>query len=203
MSISVRDVMQVDVATVEAGANIFDVARRMVDRGIGCLPVTRDGALVGIVCRSDVLPFEADPGRSTRIVDQVMATDLVTLSEEMSIAEAARIMARHHIRRAPVMRGATMVGLVSESDLLRPYVRTDTEILTEVEELLGLATFRGYKLRCEVREGAVTLTGVVPGPAPRALLLRTIHAIPGVVGVEDRLSVGEPTIRLDEVTYPS
>jgi CBS domain-containing membrane protein len=51
-------------------------------------------------------------------VQQLMSTDLVTLTEDETLADAQRCMARGRIRHLPVVRGHKLVGLLTHRDLL-------------------------------------------------------------------------------------
>ncbi len=111
--------------------------------------------------------------------------------EEMTVTEAARVLQRHHIKRAPVTRGDKLVGIVTRADLLRPYLRTDAEILAEIEDnvirrALGLSP-RGIDL--SVGDGVVTIKGRVRGSREKAILLRLVRSVDGVVDVEDDLEI--------------
>lgn len=187
----IADVMTVDVATVEGSTPLLEVAKLMLARGGGAIPVLRDGAVIGIVCRSDVLPFEEDPDRTLRTAADVMSRDVVTLHESMTIPQAARVLARHGFKRAPVVRGARLVGIVSESDLLGPYLRPDADIRRDL--LLELrAPALGTHLspvEVSVDDGIVTLTGRTRGQAQHALILRTVRAIEGVAGLRDKMTM--------------
>ncbi len=118
-----------------------------------------------------------------------MSTKVVSLVEEMTVTEAARVLQRHHIKRAPVTRGDRLVGIVTRADLLRPYLRTDAEILAEVEDSI-LARALGLSPRSvqvSVEEGVVSIEGRVGSAREKAILLRLARSVDGVVDVEDRL----------------
>jgi CBS domain-containing membrane protein len=51
-------------------------------------------------------------------VRELMSTDLVTLTEDETLAHAQRCMARGRIRHLPVIRGSKLVGLLTHRDLL-------------------------------------------------------------------------------------
>ena len=116
-----------------------------------------------------------------------MTAPVVTLTEEDSVPEAARVLRRHRIKRAPVVREGRVVGIVTQSDLLRPYLRTDAEIRADVEEALlhGDVDPRGIDIR--VAEGVVTLEGAVGDARRRRLLTMLARSIDGVIDVVDAL----------------
>jgi osmotically-inducible protein OsmY len=82
---------------------------------------------------------------------------------------------------------------VTRADLLRPYLRTDSEILAEVEDAvieraLGLSP---RLVRPFVANGVVRIEGEVPTRRARAILLRLVRSVDGVVDVEDVLQVAD------------
>ena len=98
------------------------------------LPVTSaDGKLVGMVTAADLQHASAPPATtldmyelhyliSNMKVDSVMAKKVVTVTEDLPVEEAARIMDDNRIAGLPVMRGSMLVGIITESDLFRLFI---------------------------------------------------------------------------------
>jgi CBS domain-containing protein len=191
----VKDVMTVGVVTAAPDSPIREVAQLMLRTKVSGLPVLDEGRLVGIVSESDILPLrEGAPGRRVQMAADVMTREVITLVEEMGVTEAARVLERHGIKRAPVTRGERLVGIVSRADLLRPYLRRDSEILAEIEHgVLAHALALDLRdVRALVSEGVVHLEGKVASERDRALLARLVRSIDGVVDVDDGLEVVSP-----------
>ncbi|HEX6262036.1 MAG TPA: CBS domain-containing protein [Actinomycetota bacterium] len=190
----VRDVMTVGVVTAAPDTPVKELAALMVGARISGIPVVEDGKVVGIVSESDLLPLhEGDPGRRVQVAADVMTRKLVTLVEGMTVTEAARVLQRHGVKRAPVMRGERLVGICTRANLLRPYLRTDLEILAEVEEavLSGALGISPRGVRALVTDGVVRLEGRVTSARTRAILLRLVRAVDGVVDLEEQLEIEE------------
>ena len=108
--------------TYRADANqfVFDVAKAMVDRNIGAVPVLRDGLLVGIFSERDlmrrVVVERRDP-QTTR-VEEVMTMEPLTISPDESPESCMQVMSHHGFRHLPVCEGAKLMGIISLKDLM-------------------------------------------------------------------------------------
>ena len=109
----VRDYMVTDVVCVEIPGNRDDVLRILKRTGISGVPVLKDGELVGIITRKDLLR-KADETQ----LGLLMTPDPVVIRPDAPISEAAQLMIRHNIRRLPVVENGTMIGIISVADLV-------------------------------------------------------------------------------------
>jgi CBS domain-containing protein len=189
----VRDVMSTRVLSVGRDAPLKEVAALLVRERISGVPVAdEEGHVVGIVAESDLQPTrEGAPGRPVRTAADVMVRPVITLTEEDTVTQAARVLQRHRVKRAPVLRQGVLVGVITRSDLLRPYLRTDSEIRADVEQALfgdglGLTTDR---LNVGVEGGMVRLQGLVADRRQQAITVRLARGVEGVIDVRDELEV--------------
>ncbi|MEX2252179.1 MAG: CBS domain-containing protein [Acidimicrobiia bacterium] len=218
-----RDLMTRDVITVGPDASLKEAARRMLEGGVSGLPVTQgDGSLVGIITEADFVRTEADRRRKTsagllgfiykevelpsqeRLVGDVMSTNLIVLGPEADHAEAARMMQSGGVKRIPVVgEDGRVVGLVSRSDILRVFARTDQEILEEIQgHLIGKVLWIDPK-RVEIRstEGNVVLRGRLETRSDAELLAKLTARVDGVVSVANHLDFETDNTKL-ETTSP-
>ena len=130
---TLRDVMTTDVTTVSLLDNAFEVAERMEQLNVGVIPVVENGNLVGMITDRDlVLRGYAQKRSGSFTVEGLMTRDLVVGSPDMSIDDAAHLMAGRQIRRLPVVENGRLVGIVSIGDLA---VRND--LVDEAGEALS------------------------------------------------------------------
>jgi acetoin utilization protein AcuB len=127
----VRDRMTLDPVTITPETSVPDALRLMTERKIRRLPVLdTQGTLVGIVSDRDLLLASPSPATSLAVweihdllakltVEKTMTSEVITVTEDTPLEEAARIMVDNKIGGLPVMRGATVVGIISESDLFK------------------------------------------------------------------------------------
>ena len=126
----VRDVMQREVATLEADDHL-DLANDIMQLGrIRHLPILSRGRLVGILSQRDLFRAAVSsllqldrPAQQEWLagipVRAVMATDVVSIGATRPAADAVTLMLERKIGCLPVVEGEALVGLVSESDCLR------------------------------------------------------------------------------------
>jgi acetoin utilization protein AcuB len=138
----VADIMTSAPATIEQGASVTRAFQLMLDNEYQQLPVlSENGHLVGIIHQRDCrcalgLPepsaanCETDAPLTTQVapaktlwVQHYMQPAPIVVEPETPAHEAARLMTTHHVRALPVMRGETLVGIVTVSDLLIAFMR--------------------------------------------------------------------------------
>jgi CBS domain-containing protein len=189
----VRDVMSTRLVTVLPETPIKELTGLLIRNRIGGVPVTDpEGRVLGIVSESDFQPTrEEAPLRPVRTAADVMSRPVIALAEDDTVTQAARVLQRHRVNRAPVLRGGVVVGMITRSDLLRPYLRTDSEIRADVEGVLfgdglGLVPDR---IDVRVESGLVRLQGHVRDRRQQAVTVRLARGVEGVIDVLDELQV--------------
>ncbi len=118
----ISDVMSKTVVSITPEESAALAARLLTRHGLGILPVcAQDGRLMGVVTDRDIvtrcLAAGADPSRVP--VQDIMSPSPETLAPEDKAEDALGQMARHQIRRMPVVREGQVVGMVSLGDLAR------------------------------------------------------------------------------------
>jgi CBS domain-containing protein len=116
---SIRDTMTADPRSIAPGDPIVDAARLMRDGDVGSLPVTEEGRLVGMLTDRDIAVRVIAEGRSPQstTVGEVFSRDPVTAQPDQDLDEALRLMARHQVRRLPVVEGDRLVGILAQADV--------------------------------------------------------------------------------------
>lgn len=201
----VVDLMTSDVVTVAPDSPLKQAARLMFRHGVSGLPVVDDSArLVGMITEADFLrlqverdiPDDHDPGKAHPIseverVSEVMSKGVITVDPDMSLGEAARIMAVQEIKRLPVVdEDGKLLGIISRMDIVAVYTRPDEVIEDEIrEDLIRRVLFvdpDGVDVR--VSQGVVTLIGEIGTRTEAALLEELARRLDGVVRVENRMT---------------
>jgi CBS domain-containing protein len=108
------------VWTVHAEATVFEAIEIMAERNIGALVVVSKGKLAGIFTERDYTRKVALLGKSSKEtqVSEIISTRLIVASPDSTIEECMRMMTEHRVRHLPVLRGETVMGLISIGDLV-------------------------------------------------------------------------------------
>jgi len=206
----VKDVMTADVAYVREGAPYKELVRLLAERRVSALPVVDvNRNVIGIVSEADLLLKQQHPadsfqrflleGKRRRLerakarggtAADLMSKPAITVWPDATVAEAARLLRMHLIKRLPVTDPlGRLVGIVSRSDLLSVFLRPDDEIRREIlEEVIFSELGMGPdRFDVTVREGVVTLQGTCERRSLVQVVVRAVAAVEGVVRVDNRL----------------
>ena len=198
----VKDIMQHDVACVRPETHLEEVVRLLQRRGVRHLPVLDHEDLVGIISDRDLKSVLPSPvtklaATATRadsdglMARDIMTTQVITVESMVSVEDAAQPLVEKRIGALPVTDGGTLVGIVTETDvlllfvramgILEPSSRLDVLLpdepasfgrMVHIIESAGAAvssivTLANPSLR--LREPVVRVTTINPGPVIKAL----------------------------------
>ena len=134
MAESIRDLMTTNPRSVESGSTVVEAARLMRDEDAGLIPVCEGEKLVGTVTDRDIAIRVVAEGREPEsiTVGEIASRELVTIDPQQELDEALRLMARHQIRRLPVVEeDGKLVGIVAQADIARNASDAQTGDLVE------------------------------------------------------------------------
>ena len=204
---TVADVMTVRVHVASPSTPFKMLVRLIEEKRISAVPIVdAQGSPIGIVSESDLLLKEnADPISPLDLLrqrklrekaDGVVAADLmtspvVTLGTDTPIAQAARVMRERNVRRLVVVDTRLRIaGIVSRSDLLKVFLRTDEDLRDEVLHKLlpAVVPTEASGIDVDVESNVITLSGRVDRRTDVEILYRLARDVDGVVNVVNRLS---------------
>lgn len=205
----VRDVMTTDVVTVGTDTPYRQIVDVLTGRRISAVPVVdAEGRVCGVVSEADLLHKIEAIGQPRRRVfvgrrhrqaqskaGAVCAADLmtapaVTVDADVVLAQAARIMDHRHVKRLVVVDDAGRpAGIVTRTDLLTVYLRSDADIRQDVaqEVLRKVLMIDEGTVRVEVTDGVVRLSGTLDRRTSADIAIRLAAQVIGAVGVIDEL----------------
>ncbi len=214
-----RDVMTAPVITAAPETPIREIASLLLEHRISGLPIVEGGRVVGILSEGDLLrrieigterrrskwldvlidpnvqaaDFSASRGMLAR---DVMTSDVVSVAPDSDLAEVARLLEQHRIKRVPVIDGERLVGIISRANLLRALalyqppavqdLQSDEAIRKALQERLADEEwFRASRVNVVVSDGVVHFWGTVKSEEQRRALEVAARSIPGIRDVQN------------------
>ena len=116
---SVREAMTENPRSIGPSTSVVEAAQLMRDAHIGSLPITDGDTLVGMITDRDITTrvVAEGAGLATTSVGDVYSQDLISVGPDKELEEALRLMARHQVRRLPVVENGRLVGIVAQADI--------------------------------------------------------------------------------------
>ena len=215
MNADVKDVMSTHPISVSRTSSFKEIAARLREFRVSAFPVLdADGTVIGVVSEADLLPKEALADRhgvrrtisghlrrtGQAKAEGVTAADLmtspaVTITPDGTVEHAARLMYDRKIKRLPVVdEGGRLVGIVSRTDILAVFDRTDEDIRMEImtQVIPGHSEPSWYTVL--VKDGVVTLEGTPETVSIGHDIVSRARHVQGVVAVRDRLVYPIPPV---------
>jgi CBS domain-containing protein len=217
------DVMTSKVITVDENASVQAAAKLMAENGISALPVVaKNNRVIGIVSEGDLL-HRAETGTERRRswwldmmistnqlageyvkahggnVRDVMTRDVISVTEETSVADIAVMLETQRIKRVPVLRDGKLVGIVSRANLVRALAMTinepagadagdDGKIRAKLlAELKAQKWAEVSPANITVKDGIVHLWSSYLSEQEKRALVAAAESTPGVRRVEDHM----------------
>ncbi|MBT2693779.1 CBS domain-containing protein [Bacillus sp. ISL-55] len=132
---NIEKVMTRDVEYCSPDTPIHEVAAKMRDLDVGVMPICEGEQLTGLAIDRDIiLKAVADNTSMESPISEVMTTDPVRGTVNMTAEEAADLMADVQIRRLPIVEDGKMIGIVSLGDLAVTH-KLDDEAGQALEEI--------------------------------------------------------------------
>jgi len=208
---TVSDVMTTHVHVASPEAPFKVLVRLIEENKVSAIPIVdQQGVPIGIVSEADLLLkerrheleseedlFHPRKRRHERakaegtVASEIMTTPAITVPADTPLSQAAQMMQKKNIRRLVVVdQRGRIAGIVSRSNLLQVFLRTDAELRDEIAGSLmpSLAPPSATKIGVDVRSNIVTLTGELDRKSDVEILTRLTRELDGVVDVVNRLT---------------
>ncbi|WP_405304118.1 CBS domain-containing protein [Methanobrevibacter sp.] len=118
----ISSVMVKDVITVPQTMQLGEVAKIMLEKGIGSVPVMNEDKMVGIVSKADFVTLAVGIAFDKITVKEIMSKELISISPTERIIHARRKMLESHVGRLPVVDDGELVGMITSKDLMRAFI---------------------------------------------------------------------------------
>lgn len=210
----VQDFMTLEPIRVSPDTSIDHAIQLMLDHQVSGLPVVGDDdRVVGILTEGDLLsrsefnigselpPEGSDDAffenyvrtHGTTVAD-CMTRELICISPEQPLADAAVLARSHDIKRLPVIQSDKLVGIISRRDILRA-IKTDRDVVAKGDDALRLAVatrlraelgLEADRLKMDVKDSMVEILGPVPSAAQQRAIRVVAESVAGIAGVSFR-----------------
>jgi CBS domain-containing protein len=138
MAKSVQELMTSNPCSIDTDKSVAYAAKMMRDEDVGLAPIVEGNRLVGTLTDRDIamrVVAEGKDPESTKVTE-IASTDLVTVDPQQGLDEALRLMAKHQVRRLPVVEeDGRLVGVVAQADVAKSAGEKQTgELVGEISQ---------------------------------------------------------------------
>ena len=144
----VREVMSPRVITADVNDSLIHIAKEMIRCDRSSVIITENKKPVGIMTERDIsrkiIPDDRKP--STVSLTEIMTSPLITIDQNTPVSNAIQLMLENKIRRLPVLRNATLIGIITSHDIIAvssEMTNTLRELMESEDESLLVSEFEG------------------------------------------------------------
>jgi CBS domain-containing protein len=134
MAKAIRELMTKNPCAIDADKPVTYAAKMMRDEDVGLAPIVEGQKLVGTLTDRDIAIRVVAEGKDpqTVTVREAATTNVVTLDPQQDLDEALRLMAKHQVRRLPVVEeDGSLAGVVAQADIAQHASAQDTGEVVE------------------------------------------------------------------------
>jgi Predicted signal-transduction protein containing cAMP-binding and CBS domains len=140
---TVKDILarKPQTITIVSHSSVLDALKLMADKNIGSVVVTDDKEnYVGIVTERDYSRKVVLKGKNstTTPVEEIMSTDLPSVSPKDSVEHCRQLMTSQNIRYLPVFLGTELKGIISMSDVVKETIAMQQETIDHLQQYISL-----------------------------------------------------------------
>jgi CBS domain-containing protein len=117
----IKDIMTKNVVTIDINNTVLDACNRYREFKVGCLVVTDNNIIVGIITERDIIERTILPNKNpaTTKIGEIMSQNIKTVHALSSVEKAAEIMKENNIKKLPVILNNEIVGILTVTDISR------------------------------------------------------------------------------------
>ncbi|MGC7872425.1 CBS domain-containing protein [Desulfosporosinus sp. SYSU MS00001] len=134
----VRDVMTSAVDWVGPKTTVSEVARLMKKDDVGSIPICDNNKVIGMITDRDIVMNVIAVGKdyNTALAQDAMSKNVVSVSSNQDVHEAADLMSQYQIRRLPVVDQDKLVGILAIGDLAveRIHINEAGDALSDISQ---------------------------------------------------------------------
>jgi CBS domain-containing protein len=197
----VCDIMTRDVLVARPETTFRELIRLIEDHHVHALPVVDElRRVIGIVAESDLLVKEELTERHVRTplqrrgrvrlagttAGEIMISPVVTIDSSQTLDQAARVLHQRHIGQLPVVEGdGRLIGIVTRSDVLTVFLRSDEDLFVAVQEAIAAVDDSpSCTLSATVEDGVAVLQGSAQLLSQVMAVGALVRRVPGIVHLD-------------------
>lgn len=134
----VKECMSLDVCCCYPNDTVSNVAKKMCENHIGCIPVCNQNKnVVGLVTDRDIIlrSIACDKDARQTPISEIMTTSVCCCNTDTDISEVTKLMSDLQIRRIPVIENDKIVGILTIGDLANDKKVSAKEVSDTVENI--------------------------------------------------------------------
>lgn len=140
---TVKDILsrKPETVLISSHSAVVDALKLMAENNIGSVVVTDEqGNYLGIITERDYSRKVALKGKNsaTTPVEEIMTTDLPTVSPKDSVEHCRQLMTTQNIRYLPVFVGSELKGIISMSDVVKETIAMQQETIDHLQQYISL-----------------------------------------------------------------
>lgn len=131
----VKSVMNKNVVIAKKDITLKEATEVMTKLHIGCLLITENQKILGIITSSDILKAIAnDKNPNTVLAEEIMSKNVITIDPDKRIEDAVDIMMKYGIKKLPVISDDKIEGIITASDI----IVVEPKLIATVASLISL-----------------------------------------------------------------
>lgn len=119
--LEVKDIMSKNVVSVCPDETVLSAAKTMYEKGISCVAIVDNDSIAGVLSQADFVKLALHKGKDFNKIKvaEIMSSPVVTVASNCSVSKAGRIMEEKHIKRVIILEQERLVGILTQTDILR------------------------------------------------------------------------------------
>jgi len=131
----VKSVMNKNVVIAKKDITLKEATEVMTKLHIGCLVISENQKILGIITSSDILKAIAnDKNPNTVLAEEIMSKNVITIDPDKRIEDAVDLMMKHGIKKLPVVSNDKIEGIITASDI----IVVEPKLIATVASLISL-----------------------------------------------------------------
>lgn len=139
---NVKDLMSTSIICARKETPVYLLAKQMKQENVGLIPICTDrNQILGVVTDRDIVLRCVSENDLTKTANDIMSREVTYVSQNMDTHDAALLLAKHQVRRLPVVENGKLTGMLSLADIARRklYIDEAGDALSSISKINSLS----------------------------------------------------------------